>query len=224
MSFTDPRVIDEPLGILGGTFDPVHTAHLRLAEEAIGQLRLGSVLWIPAGRPRHRAPPVASAEHRLAMVRLATTGHPEYPVDATEACSAEPSYTVPTLERLRRVYGQRRPLVLLMGADAFLGLASWHRWRDLFGLAHVAVVSRPAFALAAEAMNDALADEFRRRRATQVAALAAGPAGAILTYTMEAGTVSSTEVRARLRANSAVEELLPATVLDYIRRHRLYLP
>ena len=223
MSFTDPRAIDEPLGILGGTFDPVHTAHLRLAEEAMGQLRLGGVLWIPAGQPRHRAPPVASAEHRLAMVRLATAGHPEYQVDATEACSVAPSYTVPTLERLRQVYGPRRPLVLLMGADAFLGLASWHRWRDLFGLAHVAVVSRPAFTLAAEAMNDALADEFRRRRAMQVAALAAGPAGAIFTYTMEAGTVSSTEVRARLSDGGAVEELLPATVLDYIRRHRLYL-
>lgn len=223
MSFTDPRVIDGPLGILGGTFDPVHTAHLRLAEEAMAQLRLGSVLWVPAGQPRHRAPPSASAEHRLAMVRLATAGRPEYPVDATEAWSTAPSYTVPTLERLRLSQGERRPLVLLMGADAFLGLAAWHRWRELFGLAHVAVVSRPSFALAAEAMGDALAGEFRNRRSTRVEALASNPAGAIVTFAMEAGTVSSTEVRARLRENGPVEELLPAAVLDYIRRHRLYL-
>jgi nicotinate-nucleotide adenylyltransferase len=223
MSFTDLRVIDGPLGILGGTFDPVHTAHLRLAEEAMAQLRLGSVLWVPAGQPRHRAPPVASAEHRLAMVRLATAGHAEYPVDATEACSSEPSYTVPTLERLRRVHGERRPLVLLMGADAFLGLATWHRWRELFGLAHVAVVSRPTFTLTAEAMDDALAGEFRARCTTRIEVLASNPAGAIVTFTMEAGTVSSTEVRARLKETGPVEELLPATVLDYIRRHRLYL-
>lgn len=223
MSFTDPRVIDGPLGILGGTFDPVHTAHLRLAEEAMAQLRLGSVLWVPAGQPRHRAPPSASAEHRLAMVRLATAGRPEYPVDATEVWSTAPSYTVPTLERLRLSQGERRPLVLLMGADAFLGLAAWHRWRELFGLAHVAVVSRPSFALAAEAMGDALAGEFRNRGSTRVEALASNPAGAIVTFAMEAGTVSSTEVRARLRENGPVEELLPAAVLDYIRRHRLYL-
>jgi nicotinate-nucleotide adenylyltransferase len=188
----------------------------------MSQLRLGGILWIPAGRPRHRAPPVAGAEQRLAMVRLAIVGHPEYQVDDTEAGSAEPSYTVPTLERVRRVVGEKRPLVLLMGADAFLGLASWHRWRELFVLAHVAVVSRPTFILAAEAMNDALADEFRHRN-TQFTALASAPAGAIVTYTMEAGTVSSTEVRARLRENRPVEELLPATVLDYIHCHRLYL-
>ena len=214
---------EAPLGILGGTFDPVHTAHLRLAEEAVHQLHLGGVLWVPTGQPRHRAPPLANAEQRLAMVRLATANHSEYQVDATEAGSTEPSYTVPTLERLRQIHGARRPLVLLMGADAFLGLTTWYRWRELFALAHIAVVSRPGFDLATTPMGADLADEFLRR-ADRVAALAMAPAGAIVTFTMEAGTVSSTEVRAKLRAGSAVEELLPAAVLDYIQHHRLYLP
>lgn len=214
---------DRPLGILGGTFDPLHNAHLRLAEEAVRQLNLGGVVWIPAGQPRHRAPPVASPEQRVAMVRLATEDHPEYQVDATEAESSLPSFTVPTLERLRRAHGDAKSLVLLMGADAFLGLASWHRWRELFGLAHVAVVSRPTFPLQAETMNEMLAGEFRQRRAARADALAEAPAGAVFTYTMEAGTVSSTEVRGRLREHGSVSELLPATVLDYIRRHRLYL-
>jgi nicotinate-nucleotide adenylyltransferase len=219
---TDRR--EDVLGILGGTFDPVHNAHLRLAGEAVRQLGLGGVLWIPAGSPRHRAAPTASAEHRLAMVRLATAGHPEYLIDEGEVFSTEPSYTVPTLERLRRVYGEDRPLVLLMGADAFLGLAGWHRWRELFRLAHIGVVSRPTFDLRTDRMNPELADEFRRRRQSQPAALATTPSGAVVTFHMEAGTVSSTEVRMKLRQGAPVDELLPAPVLDYIRRHRLYLP
>jgi nicotinate-nucleotide adenylyltransferase len=224
MSSTANRpVIEAPLGILGGTFDPVHTAHLRLAEEATRQLRLGGVVWIPAGQPRHRATPASDAEHRLAMVRLATAGHAGYEVDDTEVRSVEPSYTVPTLERLRRTHGEDRPLVLLMGADAFLGLTSWHRWRDLFRFAHIGIASRPAFALSAEAMPAELADEFRRRHRTQFTALATSPAGTIVTFPLSAGTVSSTEVRTKLRQGGEVDELLPAPVLDYIRHHRLYL-
>ena len=222
-----PRVSDPQagaLGLLGGTFDPVHNAHLRLAEEATRQLGLGGVLWIPAGSPRHRPPPVAGAEHRLAMVRIATAGHAEYLIDDAEVFSTEPSYTVPTLERLRRIHGGARPLVLLMGADAFLGLATWHRWKELFHLAHIGVASRPTFDLSPERMAPELADEFHRRRKSDAAALAAAPAGAILAFTLEAGTVSSTEVRAKLRRGEPADELLPGPVLDYIRRHSLYLP
>lgn len=212
---------DGPLGILGGTFDPVHTAHLRLAEEATRQLGLAEVLWIPAGQPKHRATPAADPEHRLAMVRLAAASHPGYRIDDTEIRSGEPSYTVPTLERLRKELGGARPLVLLMGADAFLGLTTWHRWRDLFGLAHIGVASRPTFELAAAAMPPELATEWRNRRAPP-AALNRAPAGAIIDFPLSAGTVSSTEVRSRLRQGLAADELLPAPVLDYIRRHRLY--
>jgi nicotinate-nucleotide adenylyltransferase len=218
-----PAANKGPLGILGGTFDPVHTAHLRLAEEAVRQLGLVEVVWIPAGDPRHRAAPQATGEHRLAMVQRAIDGHPRYSVDAGELRSGEPSYTVPTLERLRRTHGEARPLVLLLGADAFLGLAGWHRWAELFGLAHLAVVSRPGFPLRAEAMPPPLRGEFAARRDADAAVLARAPAGAIVPYVMEAGTVSSTEVRTRLRAGEPADELLPAAVLDYIRRHRLYL-
>jgi nicotinate-nucleotide adenylyltransferase len=214
-------VVEGPLGILGGTFDPVHTAHLRLAEEATRQLGLSGILWIPAGQPKHRATPVAAPEHRLAMVRLATANHPGYHIDDTEIRSGEPSYTVPTLERLRMEIGGTRPLVLLMGADAFLGLTTWHRWRDLFRLAHLGVASRPTFELAAAAMSPELATEWHSRRAPPEA-LARAPAGAIVDFPLSAGTVSSTEVRFRLRQGLAADELLPAPVLDYIRRHRLY--
>jgi nicotinate-nucleotide adenylyltransferase len=223
MSFTANRSVPEkPLGILGGTFDPVHSAHLRLAEEATRQLHLAGVLWIPAGNPRHRETPKASNEQRLAMVRAAVVSHAGFEVDDTEVHSGEPSYTVPTLERLRERFGNERPLVLLMGADAFLGLPAWYRWRELFGLAHIGIASRPGFVLAAESMAAELAEEFRHRQRGQFTALATAPAGAIVTFPLSAGTVSSTEVRERLRLGEDVRKLLPAPVLDYIQQHRLY--
>lgn len=211
------------LGILGGTFDPVHNAHLRLAEEAMAQLGLGGILWIPAGSPPHRPPPAAPAADRLAMLRLATAGRAAYLIDEGEIAAAAPSFTVPTLERLRSIHGAERPLVLLMGADAFLGLASWHRWQDLFRLAHLAVVSRPGFALDPAAMAPALAEEFSRRQAP-AAALGRAPAGSLVTFAMEAGTVSSTAVRATLREGGDAGALIPPSVLDYIASHSLYRP
>ncbi|MDR2000591.1 MAG: nicotinate-nucleotide adenylyltransferase [Zoogloeaceae bacterium] len=222
MSFTAKlTVINQPIGLLGGTFDPVHTAHLRLAEEALRQLGLAEVLWIPAGQPHHRAAPLAAPEHRLAMVSLATAGHPRFRVDDAEILNATPGYTVPMLERLRRDLGDRRPLVLLMGADAFLMLTGWHRWRELFRLAHIGIASRPTFPLTPAAMPAELAEEFQRRHGPP-AALTQTAAGVIVDFPLSAGTVSATEVRAKLRQGTAADTLLPAPVLDYIHRHHLY--
>jgi len=131
--------LSEPLGIFGGTFDPIHFGHLRLAEESIGHLGLGGVRWIPAGQPPHRGTPQVTARQRLEMVLRSTAGNGQFSVDASEVEAAAPSYTVHTLERLRRELGAEQSLVLLVGADAFAGLTTWHRWRDLFALAHVAV-------------------------------------------------------------------------------------
>ncbi len=130
------------LGILGGTFDPVHYGHLELARELRAALPLSPVCLLPAGDPPHRAAPSASAADRLAMLRLAVAGYPGLEVDAREIERPGPSYTVPTLEALRKE-DVARPLALIVGADAFLGLPAWHRWRELFGLAHVVVVARP---------------------------------------------------------------------------------
>ena len=214
-----------PLGILGGTFDPVHRAHLHLARAALKQLRLGGVLWIPAGQPYHRQQPQTPAAHRLAMVRLAVAGEPAFAVDAAEATADAPSYTVPTLERLRGIHGPARPLVLLLGADAFLGLPAWRRWREIFGLAHVAVASRPGAELEERNMDAELAAVLRRRRDLP-AALATAPAGAICGFEIEPvqpPDLSATMVRERLRDGGDVPaDLLPPGVLDYIRSNHLY--
>lgn len=209
------------IGILGGTFDPVHSAHLALAETAWQRLALDRVLWIPAGQPRHRATPLAPAADRLAMVGIAIAGRPGFELDASEACSDAPSYTVPTLLRLRERFGATRPLVLLVGADAFLGLPSWHRWREIFGLAHIAVATRPGYALDAAAMAEStpeLADEYLRRQHGDLTA----SAGAIVPFPLVAGTVSGTETRAMIRAGRDPGDWLPPGVLDYIRTHHLY--
>lgn len=212
------------VGILGGTFDPVHLAHLALAHAALECLSLDRVLWIPAGQPPHRDCPGGTATHRLAMVQAAIAGEPRFELDASEVGSDAPSYSVHTLERLRCRFGDTVPLVLLMGADAFHGLERWYRWQELFALAHIAVATRPGFPL--QDFTPTLAREYDRRRASHTG-FAATPAGAIVTFELFAGTVSATEVRTELAAGATddrLRQLLPKPVLDYIRQHKLYCP
>lgn len=217
-----PDALAKPLGIFGGTFDPIHFGHLRLAEEAVDHLGLGRILWIPAGQPPHRAAPQVTARHRLDMVRLATADNPLFRVDAAEVEAAQPSYTVLTLERLRAEYGEPCPLVLLVGADAFAGLPTWHRWRQLFAFAHIAVSHRPGFPVEAASLPAELAAEFARRRCADVAALGQRAAGGIVTFAMTQLAISATHIRQLLGNRRSPRYLLPQAVLDYIDLHHLY--
>jgi nicotinate-nucleotide adenylyltransferase len=211
----------EPLGIMGGTFDPVHFGHLRLAEEALEALALGAVRWIPSGQPGHREPPVASALHRVEMVRLAIADEPRFRLDDAETRTIDPTFTVNTLHRLRAELGAERPLVMILGMDSFLSLASWRSWNDLFGLTHFAVGERPGFQLSAQTMVGGLALEYARRSADPDA-VRAMPAGAIVTFPTTALDISATSLRERLGRGASARYLLPETVLAYIRAHRLY--
>jgi nicotinate-nucleotide adenylyltransferase len=226
MKTPDPEAPAGVLGILGGTFDPVHKAHLALAQTALDTLGLAHILWIPAGQPPHRTTPDtaprATPAQRLAMVAAAIAADPRHGLDASEVASAAASYTVPTLERLRARYGPRQPLVLLMGADAFRGLTGWHRWQDICNLAHLAVATRPGFPLTT--VDPPLAELLARRRGVG-ADFCTAPSGIIVPFELVAGTVSATEVRNRIAAGCPAEqlaELLPAPVLDYIHQHSLY--
>ncbi|MDD2883837.1 MAG: nicotinate-nucleotide adenylyltransferase [Dechloromonas sp.] len=211
-----------PLGLFGGTFDPVHYGHLRLAEEAISHLGLQGVRWIPAGQPPHRAQPGVTAAQRLAMVLRSTADNQQFFVDAAEVEADAPSYTVHTLERLRRELGAERSLVLLLGADAFAGLPTWHRWSDILELAHIAVSHRPGFPIAANNLSPVLAEAFRRRRPAAEEQLKSRPAGAIATFAMTQLAISATQIRQLLANGLSARYLLPDTVLDYIRAHSLY--
>ena len=126
-----------PMGIFGGTFDPIHYGHLRTAFELAEAVRLAEVRFLPTGNPPHRDPAQASAEERLAMVRAAVAGQPGFTVDDRETRRGGLSYSVDTLGELRGEFPQRS-ICLLLGMDAFLGLPNWHRWREILELALLA--------------------------------------------------------------------------------------
>ncbi|MDP2266783.1 MAG: nicotinate-nucleotide adenylyltransferase [Thiobacillus sp.] len=211
-----------PIGIFGGTFDPIHFGHLRLAEEMAAALGLSRVLFIPAGQPPHREAPLIAAAHRLEMVRRAIADNPFFAVDAREVQRAQPSYTVESLTALRDELGPDQPLWLLLGADAFLGLAGWHQWQRLFGLANIAVVTRPgAQSLQPDVMAEPLKSEVLNRQVADHTA--AGPAGSVWFQHMTPLEISATAIRETLSRQGSVRYLLPDTVLNYIYEHQLYL-
>ena len=210
-----------PIGIFGGTFDPIHFGHLRLAEEMAEAIGLERVRFIPAGQPPHRAAPRTAAVHRLEMVRRAVSGNPRFEVDAREVNSPRPSYTVDTLAALRAELGEAQTLWLLMGADAFLGLTGWHEWQRLFELAHIAVAARPgAQLMQSDAMPDLLRHAVSHRQVADGSA--AGPAGAVLLCRMTPLDISATAIRDTLSRQGSARYLLPDAVLGYIHEQKLY--
>jgi nicotinate-nucleotide adenylyltransferase len=210
----------QPIGIFGGTFDPIHYGHLRLAEELAEALNLAEVRIIPAGQPPHRTVPRTPARHRLEMARLAIADNPRFRLDEREVQQARASYTVDTLSALRAELGAEQPLWLLMGADAFLGLTTWKEWQRLFELAHIAVAHRPGYRLAqSDALNDGLRQELERR---QVAGAPDTPAGCVLLRPITQLDIAATDIRARLQDGRSVRYLIPDSVLDYIQKNHLY--
>jgi nicotinate-nucleotide adenylyltransferase len=210
------------VGILGGTFDPIHYAHLRLAEELADRLDLAQVRFVPAHVPPHRAAPRVTAAHRLEMARLAVRGNPRFQVDDRECRRAGPSYTVDTLAELRSELGERTPLMLLMGEDAYLALETWSRWQRLFELAHIVVAGRPGFDLAPERLPSALAAATRLRMTGEARDLHATGAGRVLAADTTELAISATEIRRLVGAGRSARYLLPEDVLVYIRSHHLY--
>lgn len=209
------------MGILGGTFDPVHIGHLRAAIEMRDALDLAEVRLVPAHVPPHRAQPAAGAEHRLALLRLAVRGVPGLAVDDRELGRAGPSYTVDTLTALRAELGARS-LCLLVGDDAFRGLPTWHRWQALFDLAHVVVMRRPLPPGGTDTLPAELTRFLRGREAHGVAALAGSPAGLVWQQAIPPLDVSATRIRALLRAGHGARFLMTDSCLRYIRDHHLY--
>lgn len=212
------------IGILGGTFDPVHYGHLRLAQEVADKLRLSEVRFIPSGTPPHRASPGAAAEDRLAMVRLAVAGNSLFTVDERELRRSGPGYTVDTLRELREQAGAAQPLVLITGADAFLDLATWSRWHQLFDLAHIAVAYRPGFPVDTwqTRMPQPLAAEYQSRLMRQPLGVHTAPAGGIVVVPIAALDISATMIRDALRRGATTRYLLPDAVIQYIQEHSLY--
>ena len=212
-----------PVGILGGTFDPIHYGHLRLAEEMLELANLRQILFIPAGTPPHRDAPQVSALHRSAMVRLAIADQPAFVLDDREVARTTPCYTVDTLRELRAELGSVQPLCLLMGSDAFLQLDTWHEWEQLFELAHIVVGYRPGFTLEdrIHTANPVLRRHYHQRLCA-AGVLSKQPAGGVAELAIPKLEISATLIRSRVAENRSIRYLLPNKVADYIHQHHLY--
>lgn len=210
-----------PIGILGGTFDPIHNGHLRLAVEAQEQCGLSEVHFIPSGTPPHRSTPRASATDRLHMVQLAVHNNHAFIADQRETYRTDACYTVDTLIALRAELGSQQPLCLLLGSDAFAQLHTWHQWPDLFGLAHIVVMQRPGQPLGnmlAKADPDLL-KEYSARLAPSPKVLHENPAGHIVVLNIPALEISSTDIRQRCVEGKNIHYLVPDTVAHYIQHN-----
>ena len=210
-----------PIGILGGTFDPIHYGHLRPALELLHTLELAEVRFVPCRIPAHRGTPLVTAEQRLALVRLATAGQPGFVADDRELRREGPSYMFDTLTSLRTEVGAETPLVLIVGADAFRDLHTWHRWRELTGLAHIVVMQRPG---AAQSLPPVLAEFATPRVVHAPAALRQQPAGGVLFQPVTQLSISATQFRALLARGQSPRYLLPDPVLAFIHDRALYRP
>lgn len=208
------------VGVFGGTFDPVHNGHLRVATEVFEELALAEVRMVPCHVPAHRGAPGATAGQRMQMLRAAIDGQPGLVADPRELDRAGPSYMVDTLASLRAELGADVPLLLLLGADAFAGLPTWHRWRDLLLHAHLVVLTRPGHG--SEPFGDELADLVTRVRIQTAAELVSSPSGRILFRPVTPLEISASRIRELVAAGRSPRHLVPETVRNIIERLGLY--
>jgi nicotinate-nucleotide adenylyltransferase len=196
------------VAILGGTFDPIHIGHLAAAEEARERLGLERVIFVPAGMPPHKRDDVVTgAEHRLEMVRLAIEGNDAFEASRVEIDRRGPSYTVDTVDQLSRTRAGDVPLTVILSAESFRGLPSWHEPERLLTAARIAIVPRGGLA----APGRRWVEEHFPGLAAQIVALDAPRL-----------RLSATEIRARIAAGRSIRYLVPEAVIRYIEDHALY--
>ena len=206
--------------VFGGTFDPVHFGHLRSAEALARLTGLHKVTLLPNNLPPHRPQPVASPAQRLAMLRCAIADLPLFDIDDRELHRDTPSWTVTTLQTIRAERGSQQPLAFIIGQDSLLSLNKWHRWRELMSLCHLLVCRRPGYCRQPESaelqhwISKHLTDDPRR--------LQQYPAGLICLADTPYYPVSATVIRQRLHTGQSCSDLLPLSVINYIRQAGLY--
>lgn len=206
------------IGVFGGTFDPVHHGHLRIALEIAQSLALDEVRFVPCRQPPHRSPPQASAKQRLAMLQLALSSQPEFVIDERELNREGPSYMVDTLSSMRSEEAEV-PLVLIVGVDAFVALTSWYRWQHLLELAHIAVALRPG---APFILDGELAALYQRCQLKDLASLPQRPAGNIVLCPVTQLDISASAIRQLVVNGRSARYLLPDDVWVYLQQHPIY--
>jgi nicotinate-nucleotide adenylyltransferase len=217
-------VARERIGLLGGTFNPVHSGHLRAAEEARRRLGLRRVLFIPSYLPPHKqSAEIASPEDRFAMVRLAVMGHPAFEASSIEIDAREKSYSIITLNKVKAMHGDSW-VFFILGIDAFLEIETWKSYREVLQQCRFVVMSRPGYRLeeARPALPAAYADtilDLGQDRPLDEGLL---ERGRVFLLPIEALDISSTDIRRRIKQGQPVTGLVPETVEFYIRKKRLY--
>jgi nicotinate-nucleotide adenylyltransferase len=217
-------VISSRIGVLGGTFDPIHFAHLRLAEEVAEAFLLDTVRLIPSADPPHRTSPGASAQDRLRMVRLALESAGDHLVaDGSELERVGKSYMVDTLKALREE-NPSESISLILGTDAFIELMTWYEWQQLFTLAHIIVASRPNLPISQlkNKLKGELFAEFEQRTSRDYNTISSSTHGLIYTYEFTSLEVSGTSLRKRIQNGLSLKYLLPDNVINYIQDYSLY--
>ncbi len=206
------------IGILGGTFDPIHFGHLRPALEIFEQLALDELRFIPSANPPHRWQPEASAEHRLAMVKLAVNDVEGFVVDDREYYRDGASYTVDTLASIREEIGSTEPLCMLIGMDAFEHFTKWHDWQGILKLTHLVISSRPG-------TNHVKIEDWMTDRVTDaIAELHKQPIGKLFFADVSQLDLSATFLRKQLLEGKSSLFATPVEVSEYIERNKLYVP
>ena len=217
----------QPIGILGGSFDPVHNGHLHLATTFLKELDLAELHFIPLNNPAHRPAPLATSEQRLEMLKLAVENHALLKVDDCELRGDEISYTINTLKLLRKNIGDT-PLCMLIGMDNFKTLNSWHQWQSLLDYAHIVIANRPGSngQKDHDKMNNEMQEFIDGHMTKSVTDLHQQPAGCIIKLDIPMLDISSTQIRNIFQSGSMSklksEPLLPDKVLDFIQIHHLY--
>lgn len=204
------------IGILGGTFDPIHFGHLRPALEISELLSLDEMRFIPSASPPHRWQPEASAEHRLEMVKLAINGVDNFVIDEREYQRKGASYTVDTLASIREDVGENQPLCMLIGMDALEHFTQWKDWQGILDLSHLVISARPGY-------NKIQTQDWMKARVTEsVDDLYQSPNGKLYFADVSQYDLSATYIRKQLLDSKSLRYALPDNVGEYIKQHKLY--
>jgi nicotinate-nucleotide adenylyltransferase len=206
------------IGILGGTFDPIHLGHLRMAIELHDALDLARVHLVPCFQPVHRKQPVASPAQRLAMVQCAVNGEQALYADDREIRRQGPSYMIDTLLDIEQEH-PNTPLCLLLGIDAFLNFSSWHRWKEILDHAHLVIAHRPNYQIPAAGIIDKLLSKHLQQESSYIHE---NKAGGILLRPITALDISASDIRKQIAMGRNPRYLLPDNVFQYINQHGTY--
>lgn len=208
------------IGILGGTFNPIHFGHLRVAQEIAEALHLSQIKFIPSANPPHKPNPQVSAQQRAEMVQLAIQDNALFSLDTRELTRTGPSYTIDTLKSLRDEYHDTA-FCLIIGTDAFANLDQWHEWLSILSYCHLILVPRPS--RNTPPLNQTLAGVLQQHGTQEVQQLRLHQSGCIVQQAVTALDISSSQIRAAVAQGTSPIYLTPDSVMEYIRLHRLYL-